>query len=150
MKRSRNKAADHSASTHFRNIFSRVSLHVSALYDPGWNDPPSYSYDARKTKSKGYSLTKRVAYSLDDTEQQPKQVTLTIPPKMCPADHPPIIPMNKPSAGILHETTNNEAETVVECSSVLGNFFVVLNEVYGDANEVFYEPLRCYPIPFNQ
>jgi hypothetical protein len=72
---------------------------VAVTHDPGWNDPPVFSYDAvtataqSKTPKRGLLLNKRVAFPLSS---QP-------PTGMPPAANsmPPTMPASSVSSGIM-------------------------------------------------
>lgn len=73
-------------------MLSFIIHFVPVTHDPGWNDPPVFSYDAvtaiaqSKTPKRGLLLNKRVAFPLSS---QP------------PSDMPPTMPANSIPSGIM-------------------------------------------------
>lgn len=104
-------------------------------HTPGWNDPPLFAYNSHQSQPKGYSLNKRVAYSLEGNLQQRDSICST-PGKPPPVGPPPLSSSSTSTSKIdSDEIKGTLANKPVELSSVVDNFQSILKEVYADGNE---------------
>ncbi|XP_049887165.1 steroid receptor RNA activator 1-like [Pectinophora gossypiella] len=110
-------------------------------YDPGWNDPPTFSYNAQQTTTPGRPrnfLNKRVAFPLSGTGNTPAAGS-TPPVNLPPLPTAPPIPIpnsQKPA----FETTNNEnidSESVlIEVKTILLEFLDSSSELGSKSNDI--------------
>ncbi|XP_014282625.1 steroid receptor RNA activator 1 [Halyomorpha halys] len=105
------------------------------LSDPGWNDPPIFSYDSVKNHTKKSSLSRRVSNSSivsNDTQKLCANVDnngKTAPPRSGPIN-------SSISAGSTHlPDTQNISPQSIELNTVLENLQLTIKELYPNDNE---------------
>uniref|UniRef100_A0A2A4JGX2 SRA1/Sec31 domain-containing protein n=1 Tax=Heliothis virescens TaxID=7102 RepID=A0A2A4JGX2_HELVI len=108
---------------------------VTAPIDPGWNDPPKFSYNAQTTPNKPRNiLNKRVAFPLSSATSSPVTMPpVNLPPM--PAMFPPAPPPQAPS--IHPEETNLDSEsTLKEVKGILLELLDNSSELGAKANDI--------------
>lgn len=93
---------------------SNDSVKTKVTHDPGWNDPPVFSYDAvagtaqSKTPKKGLLLNKRVAFPLSSQppSNKPPTANNVLPTIPMTSTGPPVQPGLPPV--VVHSTTERK------------------------------------------
>ncbi|CAH4030883.1 steroid receptor RNA activator 1-like [Pieris brassicae] len=93
-------------------------------FDPGWNDPPTLTYNAQQTTPNKPRLNKRVAFPLSNNAANLPPAPMKLPPMLSALPPTPILipPVQKPIYGITEQnmqvdsekTLNNVKETLLD------------------------------------
>lgn len=99
-----------------------------APIDPGWNDPPKFSYNAQTPSNKPRNiLNKRVAFPLSSATSSPIVMPpVNIPPM--PTQLPPAPPIQIPSV--------QPEETDIDCENTLKEVKEILLEILDNSSEL--------------
>lgn len=109
---------------------------VSVPFDPGWNDPPTFSYNTQQSTSnrpRNY-LNKRVAFPLSGNNPNPGCLPYTNLPKT--PSMPPIPPPSVPQHNTCEDINLDDERTLTEVKSILLQFLQDSPELGPKANDI--------------
>ncbi|KAJ8734960.1 hypothetical protein PYW08_014210 [Mythimna loreyi] len=109
---------------------------VTAPIDPGWNDPPKFSYNPQTTPNKPRNiLNKRVAFPLSSATSSPVVMPpVNIPPM--PAAFPPMPPVHQVPSIQPQELDVDSESTLKEVKSILLELLDNSTELGAKANDI--------------
>ncbi|KAJ9582014.1 hypothetical protein L9F63_003597, partial [Diploptera punctata] len=107
-------------------------------YDPGWNDPPLFSFDTVNTTLQSKSakktlLNKRVAFPM--TSQQSSTKSPTTLTSMPPTTNSSIAPAASPSSGHANKTELSGSTDCMDKEEALHKVLHIFDEVLMGASE---------------
>ncbi|CAH1402558.1 unnamed protein product [Nezara viridula] len=106
-----------------------------AIGDPGWNDPPLFSYDSVKNHTKKSSLNRRISNSSMVSNDTQKIIANDDNGKMGP---PRLAPMKSTGSSVSTAAPDicNISPQPIELSTVLENLQLTIKELYPNDDEV--------------
>lgn len=120
----------------FNLMQSNDQIFVSVPFDPGWNDPPTFSYNTQQStpnRPRNF-LNKRVAFPLSGNNPNPESVPHMDLPKM-----PSMPPIHQPT-GLKQNTCEDidldDERTLAEVKSILVQFLEDSPELGPKANDI--------------
>lgn len=105
------------------------------ISDPGWNDPPIFSYESVKNHTKKSSLSRRISNpSIVSNDTQKVCLNADDNGKMTPPRSDPMSSKGSSGSTPAPDTCNISAQQI-ELSTVLENLRVTIKELYPNDNE---------------
>ncbi|XP_038209383.1 steroid receptor RNA activator 1-like [Zerene cesonia] len=117
------------------NCENTLSTTNKVPFDPGWNDPPTFTYNAQQTtpsRPRNF-LNKRVAFPVSNNAGVPSGVPVTIP--SIPAAMP-ISPMVPPPVSNIATIIEPQEKVQIDCGKILEEVKDALLEILGDSSEL--------------
>ncbi|CAB3245288.1 unnamed protein product [Arctia plantaginis] len=109
---------------------------VSAPIDPGWNDPPKFSYNAQVTPNRPRNiLNKRVAFPMSNVTSSPAPMSpANLPPMPQVFSPPPVVPL---TSTIQQEQIDIDSEsTLKEVKAIFTNLLDSSLELGNKADDI--------------
>lgn len=130
------RASMNKLNTVFNLVLYNDQIFVSVPFDPGWNDPPTLSYNMQQStpnRPRNY-LNKRVAFPLSGTSPNPGCLPHMNLPKM--PSMPPIPSPSVPKPNSCEDIELDDEGTLTEVKSILLKFLEDSPELGPKANDI--------------
>ncbi|CAK1548622.1 unnamed protein product [Leptosia nina] len=111
------------------NVQNIQDTNSKVTFDPGWNDPPTFSYNAQQTTTPNKPrLNKRVAFPLSNNVSTAPPVPVNMPPM------PVLLPTR--TTAISTQKTDSEEDIQIDSEQMLYEVREVLLDILNDSTEL--------------